>query len=421
MSTFEYREEICVMIDEKLQKDVIVVGGGPAGMMLGLLLAKVGVQVIVLESHDNFDREYRGEVLQPRFIQLLNQLKLREYIEQLPHSKLKKGAFYHYDKKKGDFDFTSMIAEAPYALWIPQPILLQALYKKAKEYPTFDMMFHTPVKKLLQKDGTVTGVVVERENKELLEIQAKIVVGADGRFSTIRRLGGFELEYQHYPGDLIWFSVKRPSHWGEELRFKITEGHSYITLPKYPDLLQVGIALPRGEWKETQRQGIENFRQEIMHANKGFDEFAESLVDFKPFVPLQAKNHMVKTWAKNGCLLIGDAAHCSSPVGAIGVSLAVTTAVVAADVIWDALQKCDVSAKVLCRVQEIRSEEIEEIHQIQERMGNMFFTSSKFVRGIRPYIVSAAFKTPLFSMIQKKLFVMKNPIGINPAFIFNEE
>lgn len=119
-------------------------------------------------------------------------------------------------------------------------------------------------------------------------------------------------------------------------------------------------------------------------------------------------------------MLIGDAAHCSSPVGAIGVSLAVTTAVVAADVIWDALQKCDVSAKVLCRVQEIRIEEIEEIHQIQERMGNLFFTSSKFVKGIRPYIVSAAFKTPFFSMIQKKLFVMKNPIAINPEFVFDK-
>lgn len=420
MLVFKYREEICGMTGKRLQKDVIVVGGGPAGMMLGLLLAKVGVQVIVLESHDNFDREYRGEVLQPRFAQLLDQLQLRAYIEQLPHSKLKKGAFYHYDKKKGDFDFSSMIAGVPYALWIPQPILLQALYEKAKEYPTFDMMFHAPVKKLHEKDGTVSGVVVEQKSKEFLEIQAKVTIGADGRFSTIRRLGGFELEYEYYLGDLIWFSIPRPPHWGEELQFKITEGHSYITLPKYPDLLQVGIALPRGEWKETQRQGVETFRQEIMHANKGFHEFAESLVDFKPFVPLQAKNYMVKTWAKNGCLLIGDAAHCSSPVGAIGVSLAVTTAVVAADVILDALQKHDVSAKVLGRVQEIRSEEIKEIHQIQERMGNLFFTSSKFVKGIRPYVVSAAFKTPLFSMIQKKLFVMKNPVAINPEFIFDK-
>ncbi|HDX9579069.1 TPA: FAD-dependent monooxygenase [Bacillus pseudomycoides] len=194
-----------------------------------------------------------------------------------------------------------------------------------------------------------------------------------------------------------------------------------MILPKYPDLLQVGVALPRGEWKETQRQGIEAFRQEIMHANKGFYEFGESLVDFKSFVPLQAKNHMVKTWAKNGCLLIGDAAHCSSPIGAIGVSLAVTTAVVAADVIWKALQKHDVSAEFLSKIQEIRIEEIEGIHQIQERIGSLFFTSSKFVKGIRPYIISAASKTPLFSMIQKKLLVMKNPVTINPAFIFNKE
>ncbi|MCZ8512781.1 FAD-dependent monooxygenase [Paenibacillus filicis] len=402
---------------ETIEKDVCIVGGGPAGMILGMLLAKAGKEVIVLESHDNFDREYRGEVLQPRFLQLMEQIGLRAYLESFPSSKLTCGALYYNDKRKGEFSFSGFSKDIPYALWMPQPILLQALYDKAAELPGFSMRFHAQVKELLHDGDRIAGVTAEGAQGPV-HVKAKVTVGADGRFSAVRRLGGFEFEYEHHAGDLIWFTVPKPEHWGDELRIQISDGHGYIILPKYPNHLQVGVAVPVEEWKEIREHGIQPFREELLAANPAFRAFAEELKDFKPFVLLQVKDFLVKRWAKDGCLLIGDAAHCASPVGAVGVSLSVTTAVMAADVIYDALEAGDVSAERLDRVQEQREEEIRAIHKIQVRGAKMVFTSTPFIRTIAPILLSLAAKTKLLPAIQRRTLLMAHPLPIHERFTF---
>jgi 2-polyprenyl-6-methoxyphenol hydroxylase-like FAD-dependent oxidoreductase len=128
-----------VVIMKTLSTDVCVVGGGPAGMMMALLLAKQKVNVMVVERNPNFDREFRGEVLQPRFIQMLEQINLRLYIESFPHLKLKHGAIMKDSTQIGEFNFSAIDSKFPYAMWMPQPVLLQALYKKCQEYPSFSM------------------------------------------------------------------------------------------------------------------------------------------------------------------------------------------------------------------------------------------------------------------------------------------
>jgi 2-polyprenyl-6-methoxyphenol hydroxylase-like FAD-dependent oxidoreductase len=326
---------------------------------------------------------------------------------------------YFKDKRCGEFSFAHIAPDIPYALWIPQPVLLQALYDKAVTLPHFHMLFHATVKKLLKDGDTVTGAVAECSD-ETVEIRAKVTVGADGRFSAVRRLGGFELEYEHYAGDLIWFTVARPEGWGDELRMKITDGHSYIILPKHPNLLQVGVAVPVGEWKEIKEQGIEPFRQELLAAHGLFRGFAERLTDFKPFVLLQAKDFYVKEWARNGCLLVGDAAHCASPAGAVGVSLSATTAVVAADVIFHALQDGDVSAERLSKVQVLRDKEIRKIHNMQVRTAKMMFTSSPFIRTMAPLLITLATKTNLFSIFQRNLLMLSEPVPVNDRFAFQD-
>lgn len=404
---------------QRIRKDVVIVGGGPAGMLLGLVLARVGIDVMVLESKPNFDREYRGEVLQPRFLQLFDQLNLRDYVEQLPHSKIEEASIYQGDKKIGGFPFTSISNEVPYALWIPQTILLQALYDKAKGFSHFSMMFHAPVKSLCKQDNQITGVVVETEQHDEIEIEAKVTVGADGRFSTIRRLGEFDLEYENYPGDVIWFTMKRPKNEESRLQLKLTEKYNFIILPKYPDLLQVGIAMPRGEWNQIQQRGLEDFRRELQQSDPFLEPFAQTVSGFRSFVPLQAKTQLVREWARDGCLLIGDAAHCSSPVGAIGVSLAVTTSVIAADVIYEALQNEDVSAKVLSKVQKRRIREIRTIHQIQDRVGSVFLATSPFIRKYSPYILKVATRTPIAPKTIGKMTTLPKDIIVNPRFIFD--
>ncbi|MCZ8523217.1 MULTISPECIES: FAD-dependent monooxygenase [Paenibacillus] len=404
-------------MNRTVDTEVCIVGGGPAGLMLGLLLAKAGTRVLVLESHSNFDREYRGEVLQPRFLQMLEELGLRDYIESFPGSKVRSGAFYYKEKLLGEFRFDSFSKDIPYALWMPQPILLNALYDKARAIPTFDLLYQASVNELLWEGDGVCGVVADTPDGPVT-VRARVTVGADGRFSAVRRLGGFEMEYEHHPGDLIWFSVPRPAGWGEALRMKLTDGHGFVILPKYPDLLQVGMAVLPGEWRDIRSQGIAALKKELLAAHPAFRVFAEELQDFKPFVLLQAKAFYVREWAKNGCLLIGDAAHCASPIGAVGVSLSVATAVTAAGVIHDALQDNDVSAARLHRVQELRGKELRAVHRIQERGAKIMFASSPALRSLVPVLITLAARLRLISRIQRRTLLQPQPLNVHPRFQF---
>lgn len=351
---------------ETVQTDVLIAGGGPAGMVLGLLLAKRGIDVLVLEQQATFDREYRGEVLQPRFVQMMQQLNLLTHLEQYPHMRLEAAESYHKDRRLGHVEFRDVSPEIPYAIWMPQPILLQALHDKAQTLPSFRLWFHASAKRLVQENDSTVGLVVEKDGAEI-EVRAKVTVGADGRFSTVRRLAQMELEYEHYENDLIWFTSRRPHGEHPTLQIKLSDRHAYIVLPKYPDAVQGGMFLKKGEWKNLQSSGLEPIRAELLAASEAFAEFAGRVQSFREFFLLQARIMYAREWAQNGLLLIGDAAHCASPAGAVGVSLSVATAILAADVISRALADGDVSAARLREVQEMRSPEIRRVHALQMR------------------------------------------------------
>jgi 2-polyprenyl-6-methoxyphenol hydroxylase-like FAD-dependent oxidoreductase len=399
-----------------LETDVCIVGGGPAGMLLGLLLAKQDIRVHVLERQKNFDREYRGEILQPRFLQMLEQLGLKEYVERFPHEKLKQGAFYVHDHRVGSIDFQNVYSGSPYAISMPQPILLQALHDKAITFPSFEISFQSTVYKTIVEQGVVKGVMVKKDNEDV-EIRAKITVGADGRFSALRRLLDYEMEYENYKMDLIWFTIEHPEHWEHMLRFQISNGPTCIMGSKYGNKLQVGVAFKKEEWEEIKHKGIDSFKQTLVSIHPYFKPFAGSLTDFKPFTPLQSKLFMVKEWAKDGCLLIGDAAHCSTPIGAVGVSLSCATAVIAADVIVSAMREKDYSAKRLGRVQVIRQPEISRIHGFQKKIENVM-VDSPVLRKLRPILITMLAQTPLFAKIQKRMLLMPTPLPIESTISF---
>src|SRR5438093_10371776 len=190
-----------------------IVGGGPAGLMLGLLLAKRGADVLVLEGHETFDREFRGEVLQPSTAHLLDALGLLEYILAQPHSLLEAGKFRLNGEEVGEFSFGKIAPEYPYAIWMPQPIFLDALLRKAQPFPSFQCWMGARVATLLEEGGRVVGVSGLRHGKEPFEVRADVVVGADGRHSTVARLGGFTPEYERHDFDVIWFTIEQPAGW----------------------------------------------------------------------------------------------------------------------------------------------------------------------------------------------------------------
>jgi 2-polyprenyl-6-methoxyphenol hydroxylase-like FAD-dependent oxidoreductase len=176
-----------------IQTNVCAVGGGPAGLLLGLLLAKRGVEVIVLEGHETFDREFRGEVLQPSTAHLLDELGLLQYILAQPHSILTEGLVRINGKTAGGFSFNTIVPEYPYAIWMPQPIFLQALVEKAAPFSNFQCWMGARATEFIEEEGTIVGVRGMRHGTEPFEIRAGVVVGADGRSSSIRRLGHFAM------------------------------------------------------------------------------------------------------------------------------------------------------------------------------------------------------------------------------------
>src|SRR5439155_1054078 len=210
-----------------------IVGGGPAGLMLGLLLAKRGAEVLVLEGHEDFEREFRGEVLQPSTAHLLDELGLLEYVLAQPHSLLEAAKIRLNGREVGEFSFKRIAPQYPYAIWMPQPVFLAALLRKAEPFPSFQCWMGAKVTKLLEQDGRVVGVSGLRHGKEPFEVRADIVVGADGRYSAVARMGRFEPEYEHHDFDVIWFTIEQPPGWSSTFYVSLGDVRG-LMLPKYP-------------------------------------------------------------------------------------------------------------------------------------------------------------------------------------------
>ena len=402
------------------QADVCVVGGGPAGLLLGLLLAKRGAKVIVLEGHETFDREFRGEVLQPSTARLLDRLGLLEYVLAQPHLTLTSGRLLIDGKPAGKFDFRQVAPEYPYAIWMPQPVFLEALQRKAGSLPTFQCWMGARVTELVVENGAVMGVRGRRHGNEAFEVRADVVVGADGRHSTIRRLGGFVTEYEHDDFDVIWFVIEPPSNWARTIYFSLGTV-PLLMLPKYPNQIQVGLLLEKDVWRGWRQEGVAAVADRIRGLDPLFADFTARLRDFTPFFPLPAVILLVRDWARDGALLIGDAAHTMSPAGAIGVNVALATAAIAAQEIRPRLGRGPIPQSALARVQALREPDVRTLHALQRQAGRTLLGSgsrSPALRWLVRMALPLALRTGLFPRLQRRLFFGAPLPPLDPAFSF---
>ncbi|HBO96742.1 MAG TPA: hypothetical protein DE315_07960 [Candidatus Omnitrophica bacterium] len=400
---------------EKIYRvDVCIVGAGPAGMILGLLLAHQGIKVLVLESHHDFEREYRGEVLMPRFIQMMRQTGLLSHLEKYPHLKLKNFEFHYKDKVLANVDFAGLCPQAPFALWMSQTVMLNALREKAVTYPNFQLLFGVTARDVVREGGKIVGVMGTRRAQQI-EVRARVTVGADGRASAMRKTAEFKMEYEDYDFDVVWFTVKRREQFENTVRAFFTPRRTYLILPKHPDLVQCGILVGKGEFSQIREQGIGAMRQELLSAHPVLHDFARQLTDFEPFSVLQARVSYVARWAKEGCLLIGDAAHTCSPAGAIGVSVAAATAIVAADVIIKGFKRGDLSLATLNKVQMLRGSDVQRIQTTQAAFTRAALLRYPRLRPLALLIIFTLARAGIMPKFFRRIVVMDGPLPVDPA------
>jgi 2-polyprenyl-6-methoxyphenol hydroxylase-like FAD-dependent oxidoreductase len=399
-----------------------IVGGGPAGLLLGLLLAKRGADVLVLEGHEDFEREFRGEVLQPSTAHLLDELGLLDYVLAQPHSILEAGKVRLDGTEIGEFSFKRIAPRYPYAIWMPQPIFLDALLRKAQPFPSFSCWMGAKVSKLIEEEGRVVGVSGLRHGKEPFEVRADVVVGADGRYSAVARLGGFKAEYEHHDFDIIWFTIEQPPGWSSTFYVSLGEVRG-LMLPKYPRHIQAGILLPTGEWRRWRQEGVAAVAARLRRFDPIFTGFADALTDFTPFFPLEGLIRLIDDWARDGLLLIGDAAHTMSPAGAIGVNVALATAAVAAQEIYPRLGRGPIPREELRTVQRLREDDVRTLHRLQlGAQGVLLGQSSRnpIVRWLIPRVLPLFLQSPLLPRVQRRLFFGAPLPPLDPAFSFRE-
>jgi len=329
-----------------------VVGGGPAGVVLSLLLARKGVPVSLLEAHEDFDRDFRGDTLHPSVLELMDELGLAERLHELRHSKIHTGTIFTEEGQATIADFRRLRTRFPYIMMLPQKDFLAFVVEEAKRYPSFGLKMGARVEGLIEEGGVVRGVRYESRDGEH-ELRAALTVGADGRGSRVRHLGGFEQLKTSPPMDVLWFRIPRAETDPEGGVAFFGGGRGLVMLDR-GEQWQVAYVILKGSYRQVRADGLVALRDKLAVAVPQFAGRFEQLRDWKQISMLSVESSRVERWYKPGLLLIGDAAHVMSPVGGVGINYAIQDAVVAANVLAGPLRGGTLNVEHLKEVQRQR-------------------------------------------------------------------
>ena len=329
-----------------------IAGAGPGGAMLALLLARKGIPVMLLEEHMDFDRNFRGDTIHPSVLEILDEIGLADRLLQIEHTRV---LGLPVQTATGTYtlaDFRHLKTRFNYIAMIPQARFLEFITGEAKRYPNFTLVMGARVEKLIEEDGYVHGVQY-RGRDGWHEVRATLTVGADGRFSRLRKLAGFEPIKTSPPMDVLWFRLPRRQHEPEESTGRLAGGHILIILNRGNEW-QVGYIIPKGGYQEIHAAGIEKLRQDIAQMLPDFADRVECIKEWKQVAVLSVESSRLRRWYRPGLLLIGDAAHVMTPVGGVGINYAIQDATVAANVLAGDLKAGKLSTRNLARVQRQR-------------------------------------------------------------------
>lgn len=335
-----------------LTTDCCIVGGGPAGLMLGYLLARAGVKVIVVEKHADFLRDFRGDTIHPSTLQIMHQLGLLEELLQLPHQRTERLKAEIGGEEVTLADFSRLPVKCKFIAFMPQWDFLNFLANRARAFPGFTLLQSCSFEDFIYQEQQISGAHLMMEDLPL-DIHASLVIGCDGRHSKVRAKAGLTGQSFGAPRDVVWFQLdKRDTdpqwgmgHKGPKQNFiMIDRGHFW----------QCGYSIVKGQYPELAEAGIEAFKQQVAAVAPFPVSRMEELTHWNQLRLLDIRIDRLDHWAKQGVLCIGDAAHAMSPIGGVGVNLAIQDAVATANLLTRSLLRGKVTQKQLNKVQRRR-------------------------------------------------------------------
>lgn len=335
-----------------LQTTCCVVGGGPAGVMLGYLLSRKGVNVTVLEKHKDFFRDFRGDTVHPATLELMYELGILEEFLLVPHEKLRSinGVVGGFSFKVANF--SRVQTHCKFVALMPQWDFLNFLTENAQQFQAFDLRMQYEATDLLRAGGRTTGVVVQTPEGRK-EITADLVVACDGRHSTIRQAAELPLVEFGVPMDVLWFRIGRQPDDPEQLFGNINYGRALILI-KRGDYFQAGLIIRKDSFEDIKRGGLETLHEVIGQIAPYLRDRVHELGNWEQVKLLSVKLNRLERWHQPGLLCIGDAAHAMSPAGGVGINLAIQDAVATANLLADALREGRVTDELLQSVQRRR-------------------------------------------------------------------
>jgi 2-polyprenyl-6-methoxyphenol hydroxylase-like FAD-dependent oxidoreductase len=331
-----------------------IVGGGPAGVMLGYLLARAGVDVTVLEKHKDFFRDFRGDTVHPSTMQLMKELGILDEFLQQPHQRVDHVRAVFGGQTFEMASLRTLKIDTPFIALMPQWDFLNFLTGKAKAYPEFHILMEHEAVDLLGKGGRIEGVVVKSPEGEK-RIEADLVIACDGRHSIVREKAGLPLREHGVPIDVLWFRLGRPLDDPIEQVVGIVNDGKMLILFDRGDYFQAGLVIQKGSFPRIQQEGLEAFRKSITQMVPQLGDRTVELKDWDQVKLLSVQINRLLHWSRPGLLCIGDAAHAMSPVFGVGINLAIQDAVASANILAAALRKRQSTDALLANVQRRRA------------------------------------------------------------------